>query len=233
MNYNCSGVIKPVAYWPRPSCQKKKCTCVNNRCIRSNISGDEGRPWLSRGWIEWAENNDITRGETGSQAVGVQISWREDAGMRTISHQGLSLQAPGWAAQENRKERVWYPEEWGVNMLQSLFSLQLTSHTIIPFVNLSNYFNKVRGIYCVRSSLLRRYISACICVCIVVHGYKTNQTKPNLTRCALLHSVCNLKVAQMNMQRCLIREFMLYEFKVSHNWEMQNVSSLPLLSGPL
>ena len=44
----------PVVYWPptRPSCQKKKCTCVNNRCIRSKISGDQGRPWLSRGSIE-------------------------------------------------------------------------------------------------------------------------------------------------------------------------------------
>ena len=59
-----------VAYWPRPSCQKKKCTCVNNRCIRSKISGDQGRPWLSRGWTEceivtlagsrWASNYYIT-----------------------------------------------------------------------------------------------------------------------------------------------------------------------------
>ena len=42
-----------VAYWPltRSSCQKKKCTCVNNRCIRSKISGDQGRSWLLRGWI--------------------------------------------------------------------------------------------------------------------------------------------------------------------------------------
>ena len=24
-----------VTYWPRPSCQNRKCTCVNNRCIRS------------------------------------------------------------------------------------------------------------------------------------------------------------------------------------------------------
>ena len=41
-----------VVYWPptRPSCQNRKCTCVNNRCIRSrNI---RIWPWLSRGWIE-------------------------------------------------------------------------------------------------------------------------------------------------------------------------------------
>ena len=38
-----------VSYWPRPSCQKKKCTCVNNRCIRSKISGDNlDCPWCSR-----------------------------------------------------------------------------------------------------------------------------------------------------------------------------------------
>ena len=27
-----------VSYWPRPSCQKKKSTCVNNWCIQSKIS---------------------------------------------------------------------------------------------------------------------------------------------------------------------------------------------------
>ena len=47
--------IKNVAYWPltRPTCHKKKCTSVNNRCIRSKRSGDQGRPWLSRGfnWV--------------------------------------------------------------------------------------------------------------------------------------------------------------------------------------
>ena len=48
------GISTNVVYWPptRSSCQNRKCTCVNNRCIRSKISGDQGRPWLSRGWIE-------------------------------------------------------------------------------------------------------------------------------------------------------------------------------------
>ena len=61
-----------VVYWPptRPSCQKKKCTSINNRRIRSKISGDQGWPWQSRGWIEceivtlagsrWASNYYIT-----------------------------------------------------------------------------------------------------------------------------------------------------------------------------
>ena len=31
---------------------KEICTLVNNRCVRSKISGDQGTPWLSGGWIE-------------------------------------------------------------------------------------------------------------------------------------------------------------------------------------
>ena len=38
-----------------------------------------------------------------------------------------------------------------------------------------------------------------------------------LTHYALLHSVCDLKSAQRNMQPSLIQEFMLYDFKVGHN----------------
>ena len=35
--------------------------------------------------------------------------------------------------------------------------------------------------------------------------------------CALFHSVCNFKGAQMNMQCSLIHELMLDKFKVGHN----------------
>ena len=49
-----------------------------------------------------------------------------------------------------------------------LFSFQLTFHTIIPFVTLSN---KVRGIFFLRTVSTRpycvEYVCACICVCIV------------------------------------------------------------------
>ena len=38
-----------------------------------------------------------------------------------------------------------------------------------------------------------------------------------LTRCALLHSVSDLKAPQMNVQYCLILEFMFSEFEVSYN----------------
>ncbi len=37
-----------------------------------------------------------------------------------------------------------------------------------------------------------------------------------LTCCALLHSMCDLKVTQMNMQHNLIQELMLYEFELDY-----------------
>ena len=38
-----------------------------------------------------------------------------------------------------------------------------------------------------------------------------------ITRCALLQSVWDLKDTLMNVQSCLIRELMLYEFRLNHN----------------
>ena len=38
-----------------------------------------------------------------------------------------------------------------------------------------------------------------------------------LTCCALLHSMCDLKATQMNMQCSLIWKLMLYEFKLDYN----------------
>ena len=39
-----------------------------------------------------------------------------------------------------------------------------------------------------------------------------------LTGCALLQHVYDLKAAQMNVKRNLIRELWFYEFKLSHNF---------------
>ena len=109
-------IIAPiVAYWPRPSCQKKKCTCVNNRCIRSKIS-NQGRPWLSRIWIEceivtlagsrWATSYYITL-VTGSSDQLERRCWNEKHIPPEAGPPGP--QAAGWAAQENRKETLLWP----------------------------------------------------------------------------------------------------------------------------
>ena len=119
-----------VAYWSltRLSCQNRKCTSVNNRCILLKISGDQGRPWLSRGWIEckivtlagsrWASNCYITPA-TGSSGQLERRCWNEkDAGPP-----GPRLSSPG----EWERKAVIARRE-GVNMLQfcSVFNSPLT-----------------------------------------------------------------------------------------------------------
>ena len=48
-----------------------------------------------------------------------------------------------------------------------------------------------------------------MCVCIVLVSASIRGT--------LVHPVCNLKAAQVNVQRSLIREHILYEFGQEHN----------------
>ena len=88
----------------RPSCQKKKCTCANNRCIRSKISGDQGRPRLSRDWIEceivtlagnrWMSNYYITPA-TGSSSQLEKRCWNENHVPAETGPPGTLLSSPG------------------------------------------------------------------------------------------------------------------------------------------
>ena len=81
----------------------------------------------------------------------------------------LSPQAPSWAAQENGKETPLWPIEWGSICCSSVQS-PTPSH-IQPFqIKWEVYFSKE---LCRWSLLCHRYDSACICVCIVGHGYTT------------------------------------------------------------
>ena len=89
-----------VEYWPptRLGCQNRKCTFINNRCIRSrNIKILKPWPWM--GWMsaklwrsqeeEWASNYYITRVKTGSQSV-----WRSDYLVRRCWNENMSQR--GW-----------------------------------------------------------------------------------------------------------------------------------------
>ena len=112
---------------------KEKCTCVNNRCIRSKISGEQGRPWLLRGWIEceivtlagsrWTSNYYITPA-TGSSGQLERRCWNED---HTPAEAGPP--GPRWSSPGERGRKAVITRRVGVNMMQSLFGLQLTSHT--------------------------------------------------------------------------------------------------------
>ena len=132
-----------VAYWPptQPNCQKKKCTCVNNRCIRSKISGDQGRPWLSRGWIEceivtlagsrWATNYYITLA-TGSSDQLERRCWNENHVPAEAGPPDPQLSSPGeW------ERNTFIARRMGVNMLQFC---SVSNSQIIPFVTLLNPF---------------------------------------------------------------------------------------------
>ena len=136
---------KIVAYWPlpRPSCQKKKCTCVNNRCIRSKISGAtltvKGLNWVrivTLAGSRWTSNYYIWRQK-------VQVSWREDTGMRTMFQQRLGPPSPRLSSPGGWERKAVIARRVGGQYVAVLFSLQL------PLTH--NPFNKVRGIFFYRT----------------------------------------------------------------------------------
>ena len=131
-----------VTYWPRPSCQKKKCTCVNHRCIRSKISGDNldcRRVELSKNVTlarsRWASNYYITPA-TGSSDQLERRCWNENHVPAEAGPPGPRLSSP------ERERNAAMARRVGVNMLQfcSVSNSPLTDNT---FRTLSN---KVRGI---------------------------------------------------------------------------------------
>ena len=152
-------------FGPGRGSKYNKCTCVNNRWIRPrNI---RIWPWLSTGWIEFeivtltgkrvVVKLLYTPGDRKFKSVGDQISWRENAGMRNMSQRGLAPRPP--VGHKN-----------GGQYVPVLFSFQLTSHSktfsnpFEPFqIKWEVYFFKE---LC-RSSSLRRYVFACICISIM------------------------------------------------------------------
>ena len=122
-----------VAYWPltRPSCPKKKCTSVNYRCIRSKISGDQGCPWLSRGWIECelglsqevGESNYYITPATGSSYQLERRCWGKNHVPAEAGPPSHRFGSPG-----ERERNSFIARRAGVNTLQfcSVSNLPLT-----------------------------------------------------------------------------------------------------------
>ena len=139
--------LKIVVYWPttRPGCQNRKCTYVNNRCIRSrNIR------IITLTMDGLSECNcDAHRKKVDIELLynsltGNQLIWRPDqlgtrCGKESQHPERLGPQAPGWAAQENGKETRLWPNWVGVNILQFYSVSNSLSHTTLS--------NKVRGIF--------------------------------------------------------------------------------------
>ena len=90
----------------------------------------------------------------------------EISGRENQHPERLGPQAPGWAAQENRKETLLWPIEWGSICCRSVRS-QTPSHTQPYQIKWEVYFAKE---LCRSSLLCCHYDSACIWVCNITCG---------------------------------------------------------------
>ena len=126
---------------PRPSCQIKKCTCVNNRCIRSKISGDgldcrrvELCVNVTLARSRWPSNYYITLA-TGSSDQLERRCWNENHVSAEAGPPGPRLNSPG-ERERNAAVTRRVRESICCSSVQSPTDLS----QIIPFVTLSNPF---------------------------------------------------------------------------------------------
>ena len=152
--------------------QAIKITGVSGRRISGYYNFD-------RGLVEWVRFVTPIRRWTlnyyTTQCTGISISWRSDeleirCGRENQHPERLGPQALGWAAQENGKETRLWLIEWESICCSSVRS-PTPSHTQPFQIKWEVYFSKncVARLYCVLVMILH----ACICICIVGHGYTT------------------------------------------------------------
>ena len=147
MNNFIQEPIKSVVYWPttQPGCQNRKCTYVNNRCIRLrniriitltvdglNVCNCDAHK------KKGALNYYITRWRQEVSEFGDQTRWWQDAVEKASTQQsgpaGLQLSSPG-----KRERNAVMANRVRVNMLQFCLVSNSLSHTTLS--------NKVRGIF--------------------------------------------------------------------------------------
>ena len=124
-----------VAYWPSVEPSIKRYTCVNKRKKQVHPVEDVGiSPWpvdvvefgadacAHRKQVDGRQlYNQVPQTAWVSWISSCSSSWRWDAGVRTSSRQkAWALRTYGWAAHQNAKEVLLWPEELGVNMWQSV-----------------------------------------------------------------------------------------------------------------
>ena len=128
-------------YWPRPSCQRKKCTCVNNRYIRSKVSGDN----LDCRRVELSANMTLARSRCTSNYYITRCDKKSDQLERRCCNEnhvpaeagppGPRLSSPG-----ERERNATVARKVRESICCS--SVQFPTHLsqIIPFVIISNPF---------------------------------------------------------------------------------------------
>ena len=150
---NCMTIIS-VRWWSKHAIPKT-----------AEVTYSVGHLWEV---IVCALNYYITQYTGNSIRLGIRES-ENDAVEKTALSRELGPRASGWAAQENGKETQLRPIEWGSICCSSVRSP--TPSPKQPFqIKWEVYFSKE---LCRSSLLSRRYDFACICVCMVGHGYTT------------------------------------------------------------
>ena len=173
-----------VAYWPttRLGCQNRKCTCVNNKCIRSRniriitLTMDRlneckivmltRRRWTLHYYITQCTGNSISWGSEELEIRCSKENWHPEK---------LGPQAPGWVTQENGKETRLWPIVWG-SICCSTVRSPTPSHTQPFQIKWEVCFSKtcVARYDCVVVMILHAYVDVYVlCVCIVGHSYTT------------------------------------------------------------
>ena len=145
-----------VVYWPktRPGCQNRKCTYVNNRCIRSrniriitltvdglNECNCDAHKKVD---VELLYNSVKTR---------YQLVWRPDPLVTRCSrerHQPVEWTQGPWLSSPERERNAVFANRVGVNMLQFCSVSNSLSHTTL-WNKVEVYFSKrlCRCLYCV------------------------------------------------------------------------------------
>ena len=196
--------VLSVTYWPSTELSIKRCTCVNNRCIWSKTSGYHLDLWT--GWIRCNYNahkkqvgvkqlyNPVPQTVWGSWSQ-LQLEFESQfEAVRTSSRQRAC--SPQWPLVEQpsrMRKKCSYSQRNLGSIYCSLFRLQLTSHTQ-PFRNLSR-IECERYIFlkkCLRSFIIVDYVSACICLRIVVsYGYATFLSLDKTKSFIVIHGIEN------------------------------------------
>ena len=125
----------------------------------------------------------------------------------------MGPQTPGWATQENGKETRLWPIEWGSICCSSVQS-PTPSHAQPFQIKWEVYFSKR---LCRSSLLCRCYDSACICVCIVVHGYATNGWQIMMKFFTVAMETWNLKEA-IFFSRSWLKWHVLWRLSICEGW---------------
>ena len=135
-----------VVYWPttRPGCQNRKCTYVNNRCIRSRniriitLIVDGLNECNCDAHKKWALNCCITQWRQDVRQFGDQTRWWQDV-VEKASTQQSGPSGPRLSCPRERERNAVMANRVRVNMLQFCSVSNSLSHTPLS--------NKVRGIF--------------------------------------------------------------------------------------